>query len=163
MNGASVKEQPSVRDTRSAWRLLQENPSFLYTMILCNPVLVLHSINGLLSFLYPAAAHDSIFDTLIQPHVDAHAQDGLCHLFTLFMVALQSALYSSQAARIPTPSPLDGDTDERAVDNEGMSTEKIAGESLGYPVGYWKIIGQAKEAVEGNRSDREIKMGISYL
>ncbi|OQV04788.1 hypothetical protein CLAIMM_09620, partial [Cladophialophora immunda] len=114
MNGASAKGPPSFRDTRSAWRILQQNPSLLYTMIFCNPVLVLHVINGFLSFLYPTATHDSIFDTSVRPHLDAHAQDGLCRLFTLFMVALQSALYSSQAARITTPRLSDGDTDERA-------------------------------------------------
>ncbi|EXJ65639.1 uncharacterized protein A1O5_11166 [Cladophialophora psammophila CBS 110553] len=85
-------------------------------MVLCNPVLVLHLINGLLSFLYPAATHNAIFDTSVQPHLDAHAQDGLCRLFTLFMVALQSALYSSQAAKITKSSSLNGDRDEMAID-----------------------------------------------
>ncbi|OAP59623.1 hypothetical protein AYL99_06921 [Fonsecaea erecta] len=133
MNSASVQGQSSFfKNTPSAWRVLQQNPSLLYTMIFCNPVLVLHCINGFLSFLYPTAAHDSMFVTSVQPHLDAHAQDGLCRLFTLFMVALQSALYSTQAARITTPPSSDGGTDERAVDGCSLNTRNVSGQSLRY-------------------------------
>ncbi|OCT44176.1 hypothetical protein CLCR_00729 [Cladophialophora carrionii] len=95
-NSSMGHEERSSEDNRSFYRLLHKNPLLLYTMVL-NPVLVLHSINGFLSLLWPDVNSYSTFDTAVQPHFDVHAQDGFCRLFTVVLVALQSVLYSSHA------------------------------------------------------------------
>ncbi|KIW72788.1 hypothetical protein PV04_00963 [Phialophora macrospora] len=99
---AGYEQSPSEDNSPLFCRLLQMNPLLLLTTIL-NPVLVLHSINGFLSLLYPDVNPYSIFDTSIQPHIDVHAQDGFCRLFTVVMVVLQSVLYSSHVPKITFP------------------------------------------------------------
>jgi hypothetical protein len=111
MNGSSGHEQALSEDNPLFFRLLQMKPLLLYTMIL-NPVLVLHSINGFLSLLYPDVNPYSTFDTSIQPHIDVHAQDGFCRLFTVVMVALQSVLYSSHAPKITFPDSTSENGDD---------------------------------------------------
>lgn len=84
----------------SVWQSLREDRPLVCAIILCNPILVLHCVNGFLSLLYPNAMHDPIFDTWINPHLDVHAHDGFCRFFTLVMVALQSAVYTGQTLKI---------------------------------------------------------------
>jgi hypothetical protein len=111
MNSPSEHEQAPSEDNPLFFRLLQMKPLLLYTMIL-NPVLVLHFINGFLSLLYPDVNPYSTFDTSIQPHIDVHAQDGYCRLFTVVMVALQSVLYSSHAPKVTFPDSTSENGDD---------------------------------------------------
>ena len=94
-------------------------------MVFCNPVLVLHVLNGFISLIYPDTVKDSHVNTSVQPHLDVHAHDGFCRLFTLLMVGVQSALYSSQAPKITFPAPLSDDEDER---DSGAETEIWVGD-----------------------------------
>ncbi|KAJ4511828.1 hypothetical protein HRR83_007278 [Exophiala dermatitidis] len=76
--------------------LILENRTILYLMILCNPILILHLINGLLSFLRPSVLSDPAFDTWIEPHLDMHAHDEACKVFTILVVMLQLVLYRKE-------------------------------------------------------------------
>jgi len=115
MNNA--KTVSSSKNAHSAWQRFQENQLILYTMIFLNPVLVLHSINGIISLLRPDINRNPMFSTFVQPHLDVHERDGLCQLFTVLIVTLQSALYSPQASKITIPISMDeDDTSEDAGD-----------------------------------------------
>ncbi len=106
-----IGRQLSSDDSPSLWRVLRNNPLLLYTMIL-NPVLVLHFINGLLSLLYPDDLQYAALNTSVQPHLDVHANDGFCRLFTVIMVALQSAVYSSRAPKVVFPLSMRADSSD---------------------------------------------------
>ncbi len=80
--------------------------------MILNPVLVLHFINGILTFLYPGNVQHPILNTSVQPYLDVHADDGFCRLFTVVMVTLQSALYSSHAPGLALLIPTDEDGDQ---------------------------------------------------
>lgn len=119
MSGSSAGRPENVNDDSSFWGLLRSNPSLLCTLIL-NPVLVLHLINGLLTFFYPGTIRHPISNTSIQPHLDVHANDGFCRLFTLVMVTIQSALYSSHAPKLAllTPPGEDGGLEEESTEED---------------------------------------------
>lgn len=61
--------------------------------ILCNPTLVLHTFNIVISFFRPDELLQPIFATWIEPQLDVHADDETCKIFVLFMVAVQMAIY----------------------------------------------------------------------
>lgn len=65
----------------------------LYPMVVFNPVLLLHLVNGLLSFLQPDAMCNQTFDTWVKPHLDVHANDEFCKIFTVLVVVLQLVIY----------------------------------------------------------------------
>ncbi len=85
---------PSIQiSMQNKWRILKSDCPFLYSAELFNPVLILHTINVLLSLLQPNETLDLMFDTRITAHLDMHADDNLCRAFTVLMVALQLAIY----------------------------------------------------------------------
>ena len=102
----------------SIWRNIAINSSLLYTIIF-NPVLVLHALNSILSFVYPTNLGSPTFNSGVQIHLDVHAHDGFCRLFTLVMVALQSALYFPHKSRTPQPTvTIDYDDNRGAAMSE---------------------------------------------
>jgi len=113
--GESVARSATDEDDRSFGRVLQSNSFILYTVVL-NPIFVVHVINGLLSLLSPDDVQHLDFTTSIRPHFDVHMQDGLCRVFTLMMVALQSVLCSSHSPRNPAPSVKSEDDGDRRSD-----------------------------------------------
>lgn len=84
----------------------QQKRSFLYSAVFCNPVLILHFTNAFLSLLRPQAIRDPIFNTWINPHLDVHAHDGLCQIFTGLMVVLQSSFYIALTSNTSEPHPI---------------------------------------------------------
>jgi hypothetical protein len=93
MSADKVPTSTSTSSLQNKWRTLRSDCPFLYSAVLCNPVLILHAINGVLSLLQPNSMCDAMFDTWISAHLDMHADDNLCRAFTVLMVALQLAIY----------------------------------------------------------------------
>ncbi|EXJ89694.1 hypothetical protein A1O3_02761 [Capronia epimyces CBS 606.96] len=90
---SAIRANVMVLMLQDKWRLIKENCRLLYPMVFCNPVLILHFVNGLLSFLQPNTVYDPTFDTWINPHLDVHADDEICKVFTVLVVVLQLAVY----------------------------------------------------------------------
>ncbi|RVX75826.1 hypothetical protein B0A52_00183 [Exophiala mesophila] len=72
-----------IKDSRRRW----------FLAILCNPTLVLHTINLVLSLLHPHIILGPGFATWVQPHLDVHTNDDSCKVFVIFMVALQMTIF----------------------------------------------------------------------
>lgn len=75
------------------WQSVRDGCPFLYSAVLCNPVLIIHTINGLLSILQPNDTSNPIFDTYINAHFDVHSHDNFCRAFAILMVGVQLAIY----------------------------------------------------------------------
>lgn len=78
---------------QNKWQYVKDDCPFLSLAVLSNPVFVLHIANGILSILRPNSIKNSMFDTWIIPHLDVHADDEACRLFTIVMVLLQLVIY----------------------------------------------------------------------
>ncbi|KAL6244777.1 hypothetical protein RBB50_008305 [Rhinocladiella similis] len=77
------------------WQMMKQDWPLVSTAVLCNPVLVLHAMNGLLSYLDPAGMSNPLFDTQVNPHLDVHADENFARVFTAVIVMAQLAAYRS--------------------------------------------------------------------
>jgi len=75
------------------WQKIKQNQRMLASAVICNPTLVLHSINKVLSIFRPTYLLDPTFDAWVDPLLDVHAHDKSCKVFVVVMVVLQIVLY----------------------------------------------------------------------
>lgn len=68
--------------------------TYLVPAIFLNPILFLHSVNTILTQILPPV-NDFSKATWTQPHIDIHANDGLCWSYTMVMVAMQLMVFGS--------------------------------------------------------------------
>ena len=62
---------------------------FLIPSIVLNPVLFLHSLNALLTYLLPCLEGYDCSSTYVQPHLDLHKDEHLCWGFSGFIILAQ--------------------------------------------------------------------------
>lgn len=103
-----------------SWRKVSSHQRMLTSAVVCNPTLVLYSINKVLNFFRPMCLDTLPFDARIDPFLDVHAHDKSCKVFVLLMVALQLVLY---VPRTTKPSTL-----------RVKGTEKSGTSSTTYPL-----------------------------
>ncbi|KEF58296.1 uncharacterized protein A1O9_06222 [Exophiala aquamarina CBS 119918] len=84
------------------WLKLKRNQRMLASAVVCNPTLVLYSINKVLSIFRPTYLLDPAFDAWVDPLLDVHAHDRSCKVFVLLMVALQIVLYVPRTPDVGT-------------------------------------------------------------
>jgi hypothetical protein len=63
--------------------------NLLLPCIFLNPVLFLHSLNALLTYLLPCLEGYDCTRTYVQPHLDLHEDEHLCWLYTAFILFAQ--------------------------------------------------------------------------
>lgn len=84
------------------WRRIRTHQRMLTSAVVCNPTLVLYSINKVLSIFRPIRLLDTTFDVRIDPLLDVHAHDKSCKVFVVLMVALQLVLYVPRNTELGT-------------------------------------------------------------
>jgi hypothetical protein len=62
--------------------------NFLIPSIILNPVLFLHSVNAVLTYLLPCL-EDYDRSTYVQPHLDLHKDEHLCWVYTMLILLAQ--------------------------------------------------------------------------
>jgi hypothetical protein len=63
--------------------------NFLIPSIVLNPVLFLHSLNALLTYLLPYLEGYDPESSHVQPHLDLHKDEHLCCVYSTFIVLAQ--------------------------------------------------------------------------
>ena len=86
------------------WQKIKTHQRMLTSAVVCNPTLVLHSINKVLSIFRPTSLLDPAFDTWVDPLLDVHVHDKSCKAFVILIVALQLVLYVPRSSDLRTMS-----------------------------------------------------------
>lgn len=84
------------------WQKIKTHQRMLTSAVVCNPTLVLYSINKVLSIFRPTSRLDPAFDTWVDPLLDVHAHDRSCKVFVILIVALQLVLYVPRNSDLST-------------------------------------------------------------
>lgn len=86
----------------NTWQKIKRNQRILASAVVCNPTLVLYSINKVLSIFRPTYLLDPAFDAWVDPLLDVHAHDRSCKVFVVLMVVLQIVLYVPRSLDLGT-------------------------------------------------------------